>query len=228
MKTLLGTLLCVGLAACSHDRPAESASSVSGPSAYDASTTREPSMTPASAENATRRSAAAADANRRSAGSLQPDMSTSAADSAAPNRAGTDTSASNRDARDAGAAPSTIGTDDSSARGSASSRTASTSSFEAAPDNTKVNERDRNAEAPTPTKQGNDQMDLRITQQIRQAVMSDKSLSFTAKNVKIITSGGRVVLRGTVKTDAERGSIESAARKIAGDGQVENLIEVKQ
>jgi len=227
MKSLLGTLLCVGLAACSHDRPAESASSVSDPTAYDASTTRDPSMTPASADNAAPRTVATADANRRSAGPLQPEMGMRPTDPASPNRAGSDTSASNRDVRDASAAPSTIGTEDGSRTG-ASSHSSSSSSSEAAPDNTKVNERDRNAQAPTPTKQGNDQVDLRITQQIRQAVMSDKSLSFTAKNVKIITSGGHVVLRGTVKTDAERSSIESAARKVAGDGQVENLIEVKQ
>lgn len=216
MRTLFGTLLCVGLAACSHDRPAESAST------YDASTTREPSMTPASAENASSRSAAAADANLRSAGTLQPDMSTRPADAAAPNRAGADTSASNRDLRDEGAARSTIGTDDASSSKSHAPNTA------AAPDNTKVNERDRGSQAVTPPKQGNDEMDLRMTQQIRKAVMSDKSLSFTAKNVKIITSGGHVVLRGTVKTDAERASIVSAARKVAGDGQVDDQIEVKQ
>lgn len=95
------------------------------------------------------------------------------------------------------------------------------------PDNTKVNERDRNAAAQTPIDQGNNETDLKITQQIRQAVMANDSLSFTAKNVKIITNGGRVTLRGPVKTVAERDAIDAAARKVAGT-QVDNQIEVKK
>jgi hypothetical protein len=98
----------------------------------------------------------------------------------------------------------------------------------AAPDNTKVNERDRSSAAQTPLDQRENESDLKITQQIRQAVMADDSLSFTAKNVKIITAGGKVTLRGTVKTDAERSAIEAAARKVAGERQVDNQIEVKK
>jgi len=97
-----------------------------------------------------------------------------------------------------------------------------------APDNTKVNQRDTNASALTPMDQNNNSADLKITQQIRQAVMADGSLSFTAKNVKIITQGGKVTLRGPVKTDQERSNIEAAARKIAGVTQVDNQIEVKK
>ncbi|HEX2874521.1 MAG TPA: BON domain-containing protein [Polyangiaceae bacterium] len=95
------------------------------------------------------------------------------------------------------------------------------------PDNTKVNKRDTNSAAVTPMDQGNGETDLRITQQIRQAVMADGSLSFTAKNVKIITMNGSVTLRGPVNTAAERSAIEAAARKVAG-AQVDNQIEVKK
>lgn len=98
----------------------------------------------------------------------------------------------------------------------------------APPDNTKVNERDRNSAAQTPPDQRENESDLKITQQIRQAVMADDSLSFTAKNVKIITAGGKVTLRGPVKSDAERSAIEAAARKVAGANQVDNQIEVKK
>jgi hyperosmotically inducible periplasmic protein len=98
----------------------------------------------------------------------------------------------------------------------------------AAPDNTKVNERDRNDAALTPLDQGNNEADLKITQQIRQAVMADDSLSFTAKNVKIITMNGKVTLRGPVKTPQERSAIEAAARKVAGATQVDNQLEVKK
>jgi hyperosmotically inducible protein len=98
----------------------------------------------------------------------------------------------------------------------------------APPDNTEVNERDRNAAAPTPLDQRENETDLKITQQIRQAVMADKSLSFTAKNVKIITQGGKVTLRGPVNSEQERSAIEAAARKVAGATQVDNQLEVKR
>lgn len=98
----------------------------------------------------------------------------------------------------------------------------------AQPDNTKVNERDRSSAALTPTDQRENETDLKITQQIRKNVMADDTLSFTAKNVKIITAGSKVTLRGPVKTDAERSAIEAAARKVAGVAQIDNQIEVKK
>ena len=71
--------------------------------------------------------------------------------------------------------------------------------------------------------QGSSESDRKITQQIRQDLMKDKSLSFTAKNVKIITIDGKVTLRGPVKSDAERSAIEAAARRVTGnvDSQLE-------
>jgi hyperosmotically inducible periplasmic protein len=95
------------------------------------------------------------------------------------------------------------------------------------PDNSRVNARDKGGNTLTPMDQGPSEGDRKITQQIRQAVVKDGALSFTAKNVKIITINGKVTLRGPVKTDAERASIEAAAKKIAGATQVENLLEVK-
>ncbi|HYO96630.1 MAG TPA: BON domain-containing protein [Polyangiaceae bacterium] len=97
-----------------------------------------------------------------------------------------------------------------------------------AADNTGVNERDRNAAKMTPGDQKENTSDLEITQKIRQAVMADDSLSFTAKNAKIITAGGRVTLRGVVKSDQERTSIAAAASKIVGAGNVDNQLEVKK
>jgi len=95
-------------------------------------------------------------------------------------------------------------------------------------DNTAVNERDRSSAALTPMDQGPSPADRSITTQIRQAVMRDRSLSFTAKNVKIVTINGRVTLRGAVKTEAERAAVESAARKIAGSTQVDSQLEVSK
>ena len=95
-------------------------------------------------------------------------------------------------------------------------------------DNTRVNQRDRNGAALTPMDQGPSEADRTMTQQIRQAVMRDKALSFTAKNVKIITLRGKVTLRGAVKTEAERAAIEAEARAVAGGEQVESLLEVSK
>ena len=96
-----------------------------------------------------------------------------------------------------------------------------------APDNSRVNARDQSGKTLTPMDQGPSEGDRKITQQIRQAVVKDGSLSFTAKNVKIITINGKVTLRGPVKTDAERSAIEAAAKSVAGAGQVDNQLEVK-
>ena len=93
-------------------------------------------------------------------------------------------------------------------------------------DNTRINARDRRGSALTPLDQGSSETDRKLTQRIRQTIASDDSLSFTAKNVKIITVNGRVTLRGPVRTDAERRAVGSAAKRIAGDAQVENYLEI--
>ena len=57
--------------------------------------------------------------------------------------------------------------------------------------------------------------EIAITAAIRERG-GDKSLSFTAKNVKIITVGGKVTLRGPVKSDEEKSAIEAKAQGSAG------------
>lgn len=94
-------------------------------------------------------------------------------------------------------------------------------------DNTKVNDRDRHG-ALTPISQGNSAPEIKITAAIRKGVMVDSLLSFTAKNVKIITVGTKVTLRGPVGTDRERTSIETIAKQTAGVTEVDNQIEVKK
>jgi hyperosmotically inducible protein len=92
--------------------------------------------------------------------------------------------------------------------------------------NTGVNERDAQAAALTPTDQKENASDLQITQKIRQAVMADDALSFTAKNAKIITQAGHVTLRGPVKSAAERSAIAAHANRVAG-GHVDNQLEIE-
>jgi hyperosmotically inducible protein len=97
----------------------------------------------------------------------------------------------------------------------------------AAADNTAMNERDRDGDTLTAGDQSNSASDLEITRRIRETVVEDDSLSFTAKNVKIITIGGRVTLRGPVNNEAERTTIEKKALAVAGAGQVVNQLEIK-
>ena len=76
--------------------------------------------------------------------------------------------------------------------------------------------------------QGNNEIDLDLTQRIRKAVMDDDSLSFKAKNVKIVTRDGRVILGGEVKTPAEKEAIYKCAVSAAGVGKVQNQIEIDE
>jgi osmotically-inducible protein OsmY len=94
-------------------------------------------------------------------------------------------------------------------------------------DNTGKNERDRSGETKTPLDQSNSPEDLKITQAIRQAIVKDDALTMTAKNVKIITAGGMVTLRGPVKTAEEKAKIEKIAKDAAGAAKVDNQLEVK-
>jgi hyperosmotically inducible protein len=56
--------------------------------------------------------------------------------------------------------------------------------------------------------------------------MKDGSLSFSSKNVKIITINGKVTLRGPVKSAEERAAIERAATQVAGAGRIDNQLEI--
>ena len=95
-----------------------------------------------------------------------------------------------------------------------------------APDNTGRNVRDRSGATLTPGDQSERQADRRLTQQIRKAIMADKSLSTTAKNVKVITVNGTVTLRGPVKSLREKEAIEAKAQQIVGASNVDNQLEV--
>src|SRR6185369_389615 len=84
-----------------------------------------------------------------------------------------------------------------------------------APDNTKVNERDRSQNEPTADQQKDNRSDRDITQQIRQSIIKDKSLSTYAHNIKIITQHGQVTLKGPVRSEDEKRAIEAKANEVA-------------
>ena len=91
-------------------------------------------------------------------------------------------------------------------------------------DNTKVNQRDRQPSQVTADQQPNNRSDVEITRQIRKALVSDKSLSTYAHNVKIITKAGKVTLKGPVRSADEQKAVEAKATEIAGVGNVTSAI----
>ena len=91
-----------------------------------------------------------------------------------------------------------------------------------APDNTKKNQ----SGGATAERQGNSKSDVKLTQNIRKALMADKTLSTSAHNVKVITNNGAVILKGPVATADEKASVEAKAKEIAGSGNVTSRIEV--
>jgi hyperosmotically inducible protein len=93
-------------------------------------------------------------------------------------------------------------------------------------DNTKTNQRDRNTGTPTADQQKGSRSDAEITSEIRRSITGDKSLSTYAKNVKVITKGGNVTLRGPVRSEEERKAIETKAMGVAGATHVKNELQV--
>ena len=94
------------------------------------------------------------------------------------------------------------------------------------PDNTAVNQRDRDENAVTPEEQGNNQKDIDRTAEIRRQIVDLSDISISGRNVKIITSNGKVTLRGPVASDKERELIEKIAQNVAGKENVTSQLEV--
>ncbi len=98
--------------------------------------------------------------------------------------------------------------------------------FSQAPDNSKMNKGDGHAMTADNAK--NNKSDREIMQEIRKSVVDDKSLSTYGHNVKIIAQHGQVTLKGPVHSDDEKHNIEAKARQVAGDGNVDNQLMIKE
>jgi hyperosmotically inducible protein len=94
------------------------------------------------------------------------------------------------------------------------------------PDNTKVNQRDRDSASPTADNQKMNPADRETTKKIRAAIHDDKSLSTYAHNIKVITQDGKVTLKGPVRSEDEKSNIAIKATQVAGDGNVDNQLDV--
>jgi osmotically-inducible protein OsmY len=94
-----------------------------------------------------------------------------------------------------------------------------------APDNTGAN--GSMQQSPTADQAGQQLSDRQIMQKIRSSVVGDKSLSMYAHNVKIISSNGKVVLKGPVRSDDEKTKIDAAATAVVGAQNVTDQMTIK-
>ena len=99
---------------------------------------------------------------------------------------------------------------------------------ETKPDNSAKNQRDRAGETKTSGDQSNSSEDTKVTADIRRAIVKDSSLTMAAKNVKVITSGGIVTLRGPVNSAEEKTKIEQLAAAAANGAKIDNQLEIKE
>lgn len=112
--------------------------------------------------------------------------------------------------------------------GSFALASAQDTSQQPAPDNTKVNQRDRNPAESTADQQKENTSDRELTRQVRKAITDDKSVSTYAHNVKIISQNGSVTLKGPVRSEEEKNAIEAKAASVVGSKEkVINQLEVK-
>ena len=103
---------------------------------------------------------------------------------------------------------------------------ASDSSQAPAGDNTKMNKQDNGENGTTAQQQKETPADREMTQQVRKAIMADKSLSTYAHNVKIVSQNGTVTLKGPVRSDDEKQAIAAKASEVAGNAKVVNELTV--
>lgn len=94
-------------------------------------------------------------------------------------------------------------------------------------DNSKTNASMQAKGELTSQDQGSSEPDVELTRKIRQALVSQDSLSIDAKNVKVITINGVVTLKGIVKTPYEKNEVEKIATSSAGKAKIINELLVE-
>jgi osmotically-inducible protein OsmY len=95
-----------------------------------------------------------------------------------------------------------------------------------APDNTKVNKKDRAKGAVTADQQKENAPDRELAAKIRKSIVDDKELSTYAHNVKVVVMDGKVTLKGPVRSEGEKTSVFAKATEIAGADNVTNSLTI--
>ena len=103
---------------------------------------------------------------------------------------------------------------------------AASAAAQTAPDNTKVNKRDRAEGALTADQQKESPADRELAKKIRAALTDDDTLSTYAQNVKVIVRDGHVTLKGPVRTSAEKTAVAKKTIEIAGKDHVTNSLSI--
>lgn len=93
-------------------------------------------------------------------------------------------------------------------------------------DNSGINKRDDSVVEMTAENQSNSAEAVEITRKIRAELNKNDDLSTYAKNVKIITTGNNVILKGPVRSTAEVSIIKKAAVAAAPKYIIQNELEV--
>lgn len=93
-------------------------------------------------------------------------------------------------------------------------------------DNSTINQRDQKTGELTADQQSMSRQDMEMTQKIRQAIVKDKTFSTYAQNIKVITVGNVVTLRGPVRSADEQKALVQTVKAIFGSSEVINETEV--
>lgn len=111
------------------------------------------------------------------------------------------------------------------AEGTAGTATPAAEAQQMAPDDTGRN-REREQGKAEADDQSNQAGDLELTARLRRAITDDDTLSVNAHNIKIVSRGGKVTLRGPVDSPDEKRKVEALARKAAAGRAVTSELEV--
>ncbi len=112
-------------------------------------------------------------------------------------------------------------------RGSQGSEGQMSSGQSQSSDNTKTNRRDRDKSQVTADQQKENSSDRELARKVRRAIVSDKSLSSYAHNIKVIARDGTVTLKGPVHSEQEKQAIEAKAGEAVGEDKIKSEISVK-
>lgn len=69
--------------------------------------------------------------------------------------------------------------------------------------------------------------DVALAQKVRAALGKDTNLAARAKDVEIVSEGGVVTLRGSVRSAAEKAAFEADAKKVAGVKRIDNQLAIE-
>ena len=81
--------------------------------------------------------------------------------------------------------------------------------------------------APSAEEQRQATKDRELARRIRRSLVTDKSLSTAAHNVRIIAQNGVVTLKGSVASDQEKSAITAKAADIAGADNIKDQMTVE-